>query len=227
MNDVNFVGGEVLPETNLAAPAAVNAAAADVIPSPLDVAAALVNVLADPAPVAAPAGPNGFELLGLAPELVKAVADMGYTEPTAVQNKAIPMALNTGKGAVQGSYADLMVSSQTGSGKTAAFLLPVLHTLLKMQEAEAQAEKDAYDQACADAAAKGEAPPKRAKRKDPTNPRNFKPAVPCALPTWWAACLTSCKWPSCKTPTWWSPRQAACWTCNAAVRSSWTKSSFW
>ena len=181
MNDVNFVGGEVLPETNLAAPAAVNAAAADVIPSPLDVAAALVNVLADPAPVAAPAGPNGFELLGLAPELVKAVADMGYTEPTAVQNKAIPMALNTGKGAVQGSYADLMVSSQTGSGKTAAFLLPVLHTLLKMQEAEAQAEKDAYDQACADAAAKGEAPPKRAKRKDPTNPRNFKPAVPGAL----------------------------------------------
>jgi superfamily II DNA/RNA helicase len=171
MNDVNFVGGEVLPETNLPASVATPAADADMASSPLDAAAALVAVPVEPAK------PNGFALLGLAPELVQAVADMGYTEPTAVQNKAIPLALNTGTG----SYADLMVSSQTGSGKTAAFLLPVLHTLLAMQEAEIQAEKDAYDQACADATAKGEPAPKRAKRKDPTNPRNFKPAVPGAL----------------------------------------------
>ena len=172
MIDVNSVGSEVLSENHL------NTAAGEVM-SDVHLLDEL-HVLAHPdmAPVMQePAKPNGFELLGLAPELVKAVADMGYTDPTAVQNKAIPMALNTGTG----SYADLMVSSQTGSGKTAAFLLPVLHTLLKMQEAEAQAEKDAYDQACADAAAKGEAPPKRAKRKDPTNPRNFKPAVPGAL----------------------------------------------
>jgi superfamily II DNA/RNA helicase len=176
MNDVNSVGGEVLSETSSMLK---QATVAGEVLSDVQLLDEL-HVLAHPdmAPVMQePAKPNGFELLGLAPELVKAVADMGYTDPTAVQNKAIPMALNTGTG----SYADLMVSSQTGSGKTAAFLLPVLHTLLKMQEAEAQAEKDAHDQACADAAAKGEAPPKRAKRKDPTNPRNFKPAVPGAL----------------------------------------------
>ncbi len=176
MNDVNFVGGSVLPES--ASAEHIITAAGEVMTDVqlLDE----LHVLAHPDMAAAmeePAKPNGFELLGLAPELVQAVADMGYTDPTAVQNKAIPMALNTGTG----SYADLMVSSQTGSGKTAAFLLPVLHTLLKMQEAEAQAEKDAFEQACADAIAKGEPAPKRAKRKDPTNPRNFKPAVPGAL----------------------------------------------
>src|SRR3990167_1591041 len=122
------------------------------------------------------AEPNGFIELGLAPELVQAVADLGYTQPTAVQCKAIPLAMGQG-----GRCIDLMVSSQTGSGKTAAFLLPVLHTLIG-QQAEAEAEARAeYDRAVAEAAARGEAPPKRAKRKDPTNTRNFKPAVPGAL----------------------------------------------
>ena len=80
-----------------------------------------------------------------------------------------------------GKFIDLMVSSQTGSGKTAAFLLPVLHTLIQ-QQAESQArERAEFEQACADAAAKGEPLPKRAKRKDPTNPRNFKAATPGAL----------------------------------------------
>ncbi|MEK9802775.1 MAG: DEAD/DEAH box helicase, partial [Curvibacter sp.] len=78
-------------------------------------------------------------------------------------------------------YNDLMVSSQTGSGKTAAFLLPVLHTLIRQQAAAEAQERADYERACAEAAAKGEAPPKRAKRKDPTNPRNFKAAVPGAL----------------------------------------------
>jgi superfamily II DNA/RNA helicase len=131
----------------------------------------------------APAGPNGFELLGLAPELLQAVADLGFTEPTAVQNATIPFALSPSQrsGATGSGYADLMVSSQTGSGKTAAFLLPVLHTLLAMQAEEARAEKEAFDKACAEAAAKGEAAPKRPRRKNPTDPRNFKPAVPGAL----------------------------------------------
>ncbi len=129
--------------------------------------------------VAVTAEPNGFVELGLAPELVQAVADLGYTQPTSVQLKAIPLAM--GAGAEGGRFIDLMVSSQTGSGKTAAFLLPVLHTLLR-QQAEAEAESRAeFDRAVAEAAERGEAPPKRAKRKDPTNTRNFKPATPGAL----------------------------------------------
>ena len=126
--------------------------------------------------------PNGFLALGLAPELIAAVKDLGFTQPTTVQLKTIPLAMQTE--AVSGKAArfiDLMVSRQTGSGKTAAFLLPVLHTLL-MQDAQAEAQERAdFDQAVADAAAKGEAPPKRAKRKDPTNPRHFKAAEPGAL----------------------------------------------
>ena len=165
MNDALMSAGEAMPETHL------SLATTDVVQAP----AAEVTEVAAVAEV--PAGPNGFELLGLAPELVQAVADMGYTEPTQVQNKAIPLALNTGGGV----YADLMVSSQTGSGKTAAFLLPMLHTLLTMQQDAAAAEKAAHEQACAEAEAKGEPAPKRAKRKDPTNPRNFKPATPGAL----------------------------------------------
>lgn len=135
-----------------------------------DTAAAAEEVLA---------GPNPFEALGLAPELVRAVTDMGYTQPTPVQAQAIPLAM--GEGADADGYIDLMVSSQTGSGKTAAFLLPVLNTLIQQkaeEEAEAKAE---YDRLVAEAAARGEPAPKRNKRKDPTNPRNFKAAVPGAL----------------------------------------------
>lgn len=132
--------------------------------------------------------PNAFAALGLAPELVQAVIDLGYTEPTAVQAQAIPLTMgsdadghadDTGKAGA--SVNDLMVSSQTGSGKTAAFLLPVLHVLLRQQEeAAAQARAD-WDRQCAEAQARGEASPKRPKRRDPTNPRHFQPAVPGAL----------------------------------------------
>ncbi|RJX32767.1 MAG: DEAD/DEAH box helicase [Oxalobacter sp.] len=59
-----------------------------------------------------------FETLGLHQAILKAVSDSGYTEPTPVQLQAIPAALGG---------SDLMVSSQTGSGKTAAFMLPALH----------------------------------------------------------------------------------------------------
>ena len=128
--------------------------------------------------------PNGFIALGLAPELIQAVKDLGFTQPTAVQIKTIPLALQ-GQGTSASDKAtaviDLMVSSQTGSGKTAAFLLPVLHTLL-MQQAQAEEDERAdYERAVVEAAAKGEPAPKRAKRKDPTNPRNFKAAAPGAL----------------------------------------------
>ncbi|MDO9437147.1 DEAD/DEAH box helicase [Hydrogenophaga sp.] len=125
-----------------------------------------------------PAGPNGFELLGLAPELVQACVDLGYTQPTTVQKNVIPKAL-VAEG--EQRFADLMVSSQTGSGKTAAFLLPVLHTLLQQRASADAKERAEREQAVADALARGEAPPKAPKRKDPTSPRNFKAATPGAL----------------------------------------------
>ena len=61
-----------------------------------------------------------FEALGLHPAILKALVDSGYTTPTPVQMKTIPAALEG---------RDLMVSSQTGSGKTAAFMLPAIHLL--------------------------------------------------------------------------------------------------
>ena len=131
---------------------------------------------ADAAPVVIE--PNGFELLGLAPELVQACADLGYIKPTQVQNNVVPKAM-LAEG--EARYADLMVSSQTGSGKTAAFLLPVLHTLLQQRaQAEAQERAD-FERSVAEALARGETAPKRPKRKDPTSARNFKAATPGAL----------------------------------------------
>ena len=148
-----------------------------------DIAGMTQNVI--DAPLATPVAeevPNGFLALGLAPELIHAVKDLGFTQPTTVQLKTIPLAMQ-GHAATDDAarFTDLMVSSQTGSGKTAAFLLPVLHTLLT-QQAQAEAKERAdFERAVAEAAAKGEAPPKRAKRKDPTNPRHFSPAAPGAL----------------------------------------------
>jgi len=126
----------------------------------------------------APAEPNAFATLGLAPELVQAVADLGFTQPTLVQKAAIPKAMSGGHNE---GYTDLMVSSQTGSGKTAAFLLPVLHTLLE-QQAQAEAEERAeWDRQVAEATAAGQPAPKRPKRKNPLLARHFQPAVPGAL----------------------------------------------
>ena len=144
--------------------------------APADTSLPLENLAPEAAPAPA-ALPEGFVRLGLAPELVQAVRDLGYTQPTAVQEKAIPMAMG-----VEGdNFIDLMVSSQTGSGKTAAFLLPVLHTLVRQQAEQQANERAEYERLCAEAAARGEAAPKRARRKDPTNPRHFKAAVPGAL----------------------------------------------
>ena len=76
---------------------------------------------------------------------------------------------------------DLLVASHTGSGKTAAFLLPVLHTLLKQQEEAERHERAEFERLSAEAIARGEGPLKKPKRKDPTNMRNFKAATPGAL----------------------------------------------
>ncbi len=123
------------------------------------------------------ATPNSFAALGLAPELLSAIADLGFTAPTAVQERTIPLALQPH---AEG-FNDLMVSSQTGSGKTAAFLLPVLHTLLGMQAEEAAREQAAWDAKVAAALAAGEPAPKKPRRRSPLDTRHFKPAVPGAL----------------------------------------------
>ena len=61
-----------------------------------------------------------FTELGLRPELVRAVAGAGYTTPTTIQERAIPVVLDG---------RDLIACAQTGTGKTAAFLLPILQHL--------------------------------------------------------------------------------------------------
>ena len=128
------------------------------------------------------AQPNGFVKLGLAKELLQAVADMGFTQPTAVQQATIPKAMQAlDVDPKAPKFTDLMVSSQTGSGKTAAFLLPVLHTLLKQQADAEHFERCEFERLSAEAIARGEAPLKKPKRKDPTNMRNFKAATPGAL----------------------------------------------
>ena len=142
--------------------------------------AAVMEMTIDAAADAAPThSPNPFAELGLAPELVAAVADLGFTEPTPVQATAIPLALPQAQGA--DGHIDLMVSSQTGSGKTAAFLLPLLHTLLQQRQARVEIEAQEWARKVAEAAAAGLPTPRRPKRKDPTHPRNFKPCVPGAL----------------------------------------------
>jgi superfamily II DNA/RNA helicase len=61
-----------------------------------------------------------FENLNLHPLILKAIVDSGYTEPTPIQEQAIPELL---------AGHDIMASAQTGTGKTAAFMLPALHRL--------------------------------------------------------------------------------------------------
>ncbi|MCO4780797.1 MAG: DEAD/DEAH box helicase [Candidatus Cloacimonetes bacterium] len=61
-----------------------------------------------------------FEALGLSEPLLKAVADQGYDEPSPIQTKGIPLVLEG---------EDVMAAAQTGTGKTAAFTLPILEYL--------------------------------------------------------------------------------------------------
>ena len=62
-----------------------------------------------------------FSALALAPELLHAVRDAGYTHPTPIQEQAIPLAL---------AGRDLIGLAQTGTGKTAGFTLPIIHNLI-------------------------------------------------------------------------------------------------
>ena len=136
---------------------------------------------AAPQVMAEPAGPNPFELLGLAPSLVKAIADLGYKDPTAVQARVIPLAMTVPSSEGKTVVNDLMVSSQTGSGKTAAFLLPLLHRLHVERINKENEEHTAWTKVLEEAASKGELAPKKPKRKNPIDPRNFRAATPQAL----------------------------------------------
>ena len=74
-----------------------------------------------PAVPSNPASAVAFTDLGLAAPLLRAIQDTGYTSPTPIQAQAIPLVLAGG---------DLLAAAQTGTGKTAGFVLPILHRLL-------------------------------------------------------------------------------------------------
>src|SRR5690348_1179725 len=66
-----------------------------------------------------------FDSLGLAPALLRALSELGHAIPTPIQAAAIPLVLEG---------HDLLAGAQTGTGKTAAFALPLLHKLCADQE---------------------------------------------------------------------------------------------
>ena len=63
---------------------------------------------------------SSFESLGLSEPIWRAAAERGYTSPTPIQEQAIPVVM---------SGVDLLAGAQTGTGKTAAFAMPILHKL--------------------------------------------------------------------------------------------------
>src|SRR5947209_5433335 len=71
-----------------------------------------------------------FKALGLHPSLVQATREMRYVKPTPIQADAIPAVL---------AGRDLIATAQTGTGKTAAFLLPILHRLMTLPKGTTQA----------------------------------------------------------------------------------------
>jgi len=92
-----------------------------------------LNAIADQAlglDATAPAADEpSFASLGLSPEIVSALQAAGYVKPTPVQQRAIPAGI---------AGRDLLVSSPTGSGKTAAFMLPAIERFAQLQKAQAQ-----------------------------------------------------------------------------------------
>jgi len=80
------------------------------------------ETLAAAASAAPPAAPVRFDTLPLDPKLLRAVADQGYASMTPIQAKAIPLVLEG---------RDVMGAAQTGTGKTAAFSIPLLQRMLR------------------------------------------------------------------------------------------------
>lgn len=67
----------------------------------------------------------GFASLGLDARLLQGIAKQNFQSPTLVQSKAIPLTLEG---------RDILARAKTGSGKTAAYLLPIIHSILKRKE---------------------------------------------------------------------------------------------
>jgi len=72
-----------------------------------------------------------FEPLGLSPAVLQAVADAGYTEPTPIQQQAIPWVL---------MGRDVLGCAQTGTGKTAGFTLPMIDILASQPDEQSYRE---------------------------------------------------------------------------------------
>lgn len=68
---------------------------------------------------------NTFASLGLETRLLQGITKLNFRTPTPVQSKAIPLALEG---------RDILARAKTGSGKTAAYLLPILHSILKQKQ---------------------------------------------------------------------------------------------
>ncbi len=69
-----------------------------------------------------------FSAFGLHPSILQAITETGYTTPTPIQAQALPVVMDG---------RDVMGAAQTGTGKTAAFTLPILHRLLPMANTSA------------------------------------------------------------------------------------------
>src|SRR5256885_2350234 len=77
-----------------------------------------------------------FRALNLSPQMLQAVHDAGYTEPTPIQVAAIPLIL---------AGHDVIGIAQTGTGKTAAFVLPILMKLAESKQKVTQAHNGGRD----------------------------------------------------------------------------------
>lgn len=91
-----------------------------------------------PVPVLEVQGASAFSALGLDSRLLQAIQNQSFSNPTLVQSKAIPLALEgkdiLGTRGVILDYrviADFIARSKTGSGKTAAYVLPILESILR------------------------------------------------------------------------------------------------
>eukprot|EP00485_Elphidium_margaritaceum_P000842 CAMPEP_0202690932 /NCGR_PEP_ID=MMETSP1385-20130828/5800_1 /ASSEMBLY_ACC=CAM_ASM_000861 /TAXON_ID=933848 /ORGANISM="Elphidium margaritaceum" /LENGTH=795 /DNA_ID=CAMNT_0049346271 /DNA_START=21 /DNA_END=2408 /DNA_ORIENTATION=+ len=91
-----------------------------------------------------------FERLGVIPEIIKATHHMQWLLPTPVQDEAIPLILGGG---------DVMVAAETGSGKTAAFGIPILQTTYETLRGEAGSKRQPTKSASRDQKAGGDALP--------------------------------------------------------------------